>query len=581
MVGMSTQASTSPAGQDTVDQLCQDLAAGVLALRGIVARLVTASPDAAASATVLGLLEQVHRTTAFGQFVATNDADLAEVHRLDPATAQLIDRLVANPQSLADGSVRVPAATLCKGMAPHRTTAAYTQAHLHISVAEAKRRAAGARLLVATAPTADPRAPQMPRYPVLAVAAADGTADVGNLAQLADRLEGLKPRIAPRPDAQNLTTAIEESLVHEARHGEPKDCGKAFQDWEAFLAENGSPITDQEILARRGMYYQGFKDGSDVFMLRCDPMDSEVLRAFMEAWTNPRSGKLPPASRSTMPRPVPLPAASPILGSPSEPIADVEDSQPPGTPLYSPFGTPAPAWAVAPGTAREQMPLSELDCGLPPDVTPEDLVEMATEDPRTPPQLLLDAVIAACAGVLSGADVSETGGMHVKIGVLIGYQSLLGQLDDAGITAHGRPISAANIRRMACNADLLPAVLGTTGELLDLGRESRGFNKAQRRALALRDRGCSVPGCHRSAATAEAHHITSWLEGGETSIQNGALLCQYHHTMVHAGLITLKMIDGVPYCTGRAGQPPGEPERNLYWHPELRTAGYTAPLFTD
>lgn len=586
MVGMSTQASTSPTEQDTVDQLCQDLAAGVLALRGIVARLVAASPDAAASATVLGLLEQIHRTVTFGQFVAIYDADLAEVHRLDPATAQLIDGLVANPYSLADGSARVPASRMCKGMAPHRTTAAYAQAHLHISVAETKRRAAGARLLVAPAPTADPRAPQMPLYPVLAVAAADGTADVGNLAQLADRLEGLKPRIAPRPDAQNLTTAIEESLVREARHGEPKDCGKAFQDWKAFLAENGSPITDQEILARRGMYYQGFKDGSDVFMLRCDPMDSEVLRAFMEAWTNPRSGKLPPASRSTTPTPVPCspvprPVDSPIPDSESQPIADVGDSQNPGTPLYSPVGIPAPAWAVAPGTTQEQMPLSELDCGLPPDVTPEDLVEMATVDPRTPPQLLLDAVIAACAGVLSGADVSETGGMHVKIGVLIGYQSLLGQLDDAGITAHGRPISAANIRRMACNADLLPAVLGANGELLDLGRESRGFNKAQRRALALRDRGCTVPGCHRSAATSEAHHVTSWLEGGETSIQNGALLCQYHHTMVHAGLITLKMIDGVPYCTGRAGQPRGDPERNLYWHPELRTAGYTAPLFTD
>ncbi len=197
------------------------------------------------------------------------------------------------------------------------------------------------------------------------------------------------------------------------------------------------------------------------------------------------------------------------------------------------------------------------------------------------PQLLLDAVIAACAGVLSGDDVSDTGGMHVKIGVLIGYQSLLGQMEDAGLTAHGRPISAANIRRMACNADLLPAVLATNGELLDLGREARGFNKAQRRALALRDRGCTVPGCHRSAATSEAHHVKPWLEGGETSVKNGALLCLYHHLQVHAGLITMKMIDGVPYLIERAGQPRGAPERNLHWHPELRTSGYTAPLFTD
>lgn len=51
--------------------------------------------------------------------------------------------------------------------------------------------------------------------------------------------------------------------------------------------------------------------------------------------------------------------------------------------------------------------------------------------------------------------------------------------------------------------------------------------------------------------------------------------------MVHAGLITLKMINGVPFVIGQAGQPRGDPERNLYWHPELRTSGYTPPLFTD
>ncbi len=131
-----------------------------------------------------------------------------------------------------------------------------------------------------------------PSYPVLAGAASDGTADVGNLSQLAGRLEGMQPRITPRPDARNITTAIEESLVHEARTGEPKSCGKALQDWEGFLADNGSPITDDEILAKRGMFYRGYRDGCDEFLLRCDPIDSEVILAFGEAWSNPRSRKV-------------------------------------------------------------------------------------------------------------------------------------------------------------------------------------------------------------------------------------------------------------------------------------------------
>ena len=72
-----------------------------------------------------------------------------------------------------------------------------------------------------------------------------------------------------------------------------------------------------------------------------------------------------------------------------------------------------------------------------------------------------------------------------------------------------------------------------------------------------------------------------WSEGGETSVDNGLLICEYHHLQVHAGLITMKMIDGVPYLVARAGRPRGDPERNLYWHPELITSGYTPPLFDD
>lgn len=573
---MSTQASTFPAGPGDRQQLGQDLAAAVLNLRVLIRRIQGGSRDAAASAAILGLLEQGHRAIAYGQLVATSNADAAQIHRLDPAAARHIDDLVASLDSLADGSATIPAETMCQGMAPHRNTVAYAQAHLHISVSEARRRLTGARLLVAP----EPEPPQSgaphhqasesprPSYPVLAGAAADGTADVGNLSHLAGRLEGMQPRIAPRSDARNVAAAIEESLVREARTGEPQSCGKALQDWEGFLAEDGSPITDEEIRAKRGMFYRGYRDGSDEFLLRCDPMDSEVLRSFGEAWSNPRSPKLPPVSASTAPRHGPRSATT----------DDETTNSPSGSPAHCPSGTPAPQWAVPPEMAPQDIPVSQLSCGLPPETAPPDQLD---DDPRTSPQLLLDAIIAACAGILSGEEVSETGGMRIKIGVLIGYRSLLGQLEEAGSTAHGRPISAANIRRMACNADLLPAVLGTSGELLDLGRESRSFTKAQRKALALRDRGCTVPGCHRAAATCEAHHVKPWLEGGETSVQNGALLCLFHHLQVHAGLIAMKMIDGVPYLLERSGSPRGDPERNLIWHPELRTAGYTAPLFTE
>lgn len=620
---MSAQAAAPVSGHRSIEALCRQLAGTVLSLRATMDHLAALPLDAAAGATVLGLLEQAHRSIAFGQLRATFQADAAQVHRLDPDTALRIDGLAAHPQALADGAAQVPAEVLRQGMAPQRNTQAYLQAHLHISTAEARRRLSGARLLVAPAPpeSADPGDPSRPSgegagepsYPILAQAASDGTADVATLAQLAGRLDSMAPRITPRPDAKQVAAAIEESLVNEARTGDPKTCHKALQDWKDFLADHGSAITDEEIMARRGLFYRGFHDGCDEFLLRCDPIDSEVIRSYGEAWSNPRSQKSPPRSASTKPRSMSA-ATSPTPANPTPatptPVKPAVPPAPGATPIPgstgAPLGTPIPAWAIAPGTPASLIPVSRLACGAPPaglaidptyDQTaggseakaPPARPESAGRDPgtrqpagseRTTPQLLLDALIGACAGVMEGKDLGQSGGLRVRVGVTIDYRTLLGQLEDAGLTDHGRPVPASRIRALACSGGLLPVVLGSTGEVLDMGREVRGFTTAQHKALAIRDRGCVVPGCHRPAATGEAHHVWSWLDGGPTDVGNGCIICQYHHLAVHAGLITLRMIDGIPHVTDRAGEPRGDPERNLFWHPELRTHGYTAPLFS-
>ena len=609
-------------------ELGQQLAATALALSAATGQLALVPLDAAAAAAMMGLLERSHRAIAYAQLLITRRADAAEIHRLDPVTAQQIDQLVAHPGPLADGTAGIPPEELRQGMAPHRNTQAFMQAHLHISTSEARRRINGSKLLVAPPAAGTDEAPPTPSYPILAQAASDGTADVANLASMAGQLESMQPRIKTRPDAENVNTAIEDSLAHEARTGDPKTCGQALRDWGGFLAENGTPISDEEIRARRGVFYRGFRDGSDEYLLRCDPEDSEVLFSYCEAWTNPRSTKSPPFSASTTPRPPagefpalpPAPTAGhrdeagqeqppdgteteagdgDLTTDPASPGPATEappsiaptgegttgealqpetlEPSPSGTPTFSPAGTPAPEWARPAGASGSQIPLSEFACGLPPDGS--GLEQLTSQDPRTNPQLLLDALIAACAGGMNGADIAESGGMRVKIGVLIGYRSLLGQCEDAGLTDHNRPISAANVRRLACNGDILPAVMGDEGAVLDLGREIRGFTKAQRRAIAIRDRGCIIPGCKHPASMSECHHVIPWSEGGPTSVGNSAMLCEFHHLQVHAGLIKLSSINGVPYVVEIAGQPRGAPQRNLYWHPELRTAGYQAPLF--
>ena len=101
-------------------------------------------------------------------------------------------------------------------------------------------------------------------------------------------------------------------------------------------------------------------------------------------------------------------------------------------------------------------------------------------------------------------------------------------------TSTGELITAAQARRLACTASVIPAVLGGAGEVLDLGRARRLFSPAQRKAMAIRDRRCRVEGCDIPAAWCEAHHAaTPWSRGGRTDLADGLLLCSFHHHRAH------------------------------------------------
>ena len=107
--------------------------------------------------------------------------------------------------------------------------------------------------------------------------------------------------------------------------------------------------------------------------------------------------------------------------------------------------------------------------------------------------------------------------------------------DGLGVALVGdTPITAGQARRLACTANLLPAVLGGTSEVLDLGRARRLFSPAQRKAMAIRDTTCRTEGCDIPAAWCEAHHATHpWTRGGRTDLADGLLLCTWHHHRAH------------------------------------------------
>ena len=109
-------------------------------------------------------------------------------------------------------------------------------------------------------------------------------------------------------------------------------------------------------------------------------------------------------------------------------------------------------------------------------------------------------------------------------------------------------IEAETARRLACDADVLGAVVDADGHVLALGRTRRLVSRAQRRALMIRDGMCQFAGCHQTRHL-KAHHRVSWADGGPTDLTNLILLCQWHHTAVHEGRI--RIVPAAEPCPGR------------------------------
>ncbi|HSM02499.1 MAG TPA: HNH endonuclease, partial [Acidimicrobiia bacterium] len=100
-------------------------------------------------------------------------------------------------------------------------------------------------------------------------------------------------------------------------------------------------------------------------------------------------------------------------------------------------------------------------------------------------------------------------------------------------------LSPETVRRILCDASVIPIVLGGESLPLDVGRSTRAIPPHIRTALNLRDQGCVIPGCQTPPRYCDAHHAIHWLHGGPTRLENLCLLCARHHTMVHDGTITL------------------------------------------
>ncbi|MBQ1012775.1 DUF222 domain-containing protein [Micromonospora sp. M51] len=154
------------------------------------------------------------------------------------------------------------------------------------------------------------------------------------------------------------------------------------------------------------------------------------------------------------------------------------------------------------------------------------------DDTRCAGQRRHDALADVCRLALRTGELPENGGDPAQLVVTIDYDGLARQVG-GGILDVGLRLTPDTVRRLACDATVLPAVLGGAGQVLDVGRQRRLVTGPLRRALVLRDGGCAFPGCDRPPRWCAAHHIRHWADGGPTSLDNAVLLCGHHHRHIH------------------------------------------------
>jgi hypothetical protein len=170
---------------------------------------------------------------------------------------------------------------------------------------------------------------------------------------------------------------------------------------------------------------------------------------------------------------------------------------------------------------------AQVEALMPPISFYRDTDELPGPEARRADGLVLLAQLAANAGTVPAHGMDRpTVKVTIPLATLTTVHGPAVKLDG------GQSVSVGEARRLACDADVIPIVLGARSEILDVGQPHRLFTKGLRTALVTRDQGCAFPHCEVPPAACEAHHIIPWHQGGETKLSNGVLLCPWHHRLV-------------------------------------------------
>jgi hypothetical protein len=156
-------------------------------------------------------------------------------------------------------------------------------------------------------------------------------------------------------------------------------------------------------------------------------------------------------------------------------------------------------------------------------------------DTRDRSRRLADAFVEIIHHALdAGALPGQSGRTHLQLTASV--ETVMGLVGaPGGDLEYAGAVPAATVQRLACDASIRRVLLGPGTAVIEVGRAARLPRDAARAALRVRDQGCVWPGCDRTAAWTNAHHVVHWGHGGATDLENLVLLCHRHHWSIHEG----------------------------------------------
>ncbi len=297
------------------------------------------------------------------------------------------------------------------------------------------------------------------------------------------------------------------------------------------LARTGAFICDHPTLARTWAAGTITSEHVDALARRADRLSTDQMDAVV-AELEPHWGQLTPAAAARF-----VDAAIRLIHPPGEPQPDEQDAYTARALSFAVLGDTILLDATLPRLEGEAV-MAAIDA----------LADrLRCQHDTTPASARrADALVQLVNDAHATGTLPTRGGLPTTLTVTMHHLPAR----PVATTARGHLLTDAENRFVTCDATITPVLLdpppapaanalaALAAALLDqrqplaVGRTHRTATTAQRRALALRDRGCVIPGCGVPPEACQTHHLHEWDHNGSTDLDNLLLLCWTHHRQV-------------------------------------------------